>query len=246
MAPSSPWIHLLMIGDSDIARWPKELLPSVSSRDDSGDLQQECCETAGSLPTPTSPISVSGHSGATLSQIIEPLKEGLERIAQTPRAKHRAATTVLRAPQESVVVVVVCAGENDIGDGVPLAKSEQALETSLKTVFDDFGSRLSRDFRLHMIFLGPKLEPWLKDDMHARKAYIRMSSSFERICNARDGVIFVDCLTMFCGKSANQPGSLFGGRAIPETQYFNDDQLHLSKEGYLQWKKVVEERIRAL
>lgn len=241
MAPITPWIHLLMIGDSDIARWPKELLPSVSSRDDSGGLQQECYETC----LPTSSISVSGHSGATLSQIIEPLKEGLERIAQTPRAKHRAATTVLQAPRESVVVVV-CAGENDIGDGVPLAKSEEALETSLKTVFGDFGSRLSRDFRLHMIFLGPKLEPWLKDDMDARKAYIRMSKSFERICNARDGVIFVDCLTMFCGESANQPGSLFGGRAIPETQYFNDDQLHLSEEGYLQWKKVVEERIRAL
>eukprot|EP00543_Licmophora_paradoxa_P014920 CAMPEP_0202467924 /NCGR_PEP_ID=MMETSP1360-20130828/73677_1 /ASSEMBLY_ACC=CAM_ASM_000848 /TAXON_ID=515479 /ORGANISM="Licmophora paradoxa, Strain CCMP2313" /LENGTH=57 /DNA_ID=CAMNT_0049092645 /DNA_START=160 /DNA_END=333 /DNA_ORIENTATION=- len=48
---------------------------------------------------------------------------------------------------------------------------------------------------------------------------------------------------MFCGDSANVPGAVLGGRAIPESKYFSDDLLHLSKEGYTIWKGIVEEKV---
>jgi lysophospholipase L1-like esterase len=129
--------------------------------------------------------------------------------------------------------LVVCAGENDIGSGIAIAQSEgvfQKLLSMLKTT--------------HLIFLGPKFEPWLAQDMNSRKHYVQMSQAFQR-CSQESGasVTFVNCLTMFCGKTATLPGALFGGRAIPETQYFDDDQFHLSNAGYDAWQKVVEEKI---
>lgn len=51
---------------------------------------------------------------------------------------------------------------------------------------------------------------------------------------------------MFCGDSANQPGALMGGQAIPEARYFDNDQLHLSDEGYKIWKEILEQKILLL
>ena len=150
------------------------------------------------------------------------------------------------------VFLVVCAGENDIGSGVSLNKSNEALESILKTISSV--ANTTKWLRVHLIFLGPKLEPWLQDDSESRKAYIQMSRSFARLCKQYDDdnnnsdqastcgigkIHYLDCLTLFC-KGANEPGALFGGRAIPQVEYFDDDQLHLSNEGYRLWKKSVE------
>jgi len=241
-------MHILLIGDSDIARWPKELLPSPPSSSISASTR-----------------ITSGHSGATLDQIIQPIKEELAAAA-TLRTDQQQSATEDEDRLQQIIILVVCAGENDIGSGIPLAKSEEAFELLLKTVFlaDDDGdahvfTAPQQQRRRHLIFLGPKLEPWLVDDMESRKAYIQMSRSFARICNhylynsndetttatTRTKVHYVDCLTLFCD-GANQPGALFGGRAIPQARYFDDDQLHLSHKGYRIWKRQVEERIQSI
>ena len=151
------------------------------------------------------------------------------------------------------VFLVVCAGENDISSGVPLNKSHEAMESLLKIV-SSVGNT-TKWLRVHLIILGPKLEPWLQDDPESRKAYIQMSRSFARICQQYNSnrnsdsdqasaygigkIHYLDCLTLFC-EGANEPGALFGGRAIPQVKYFDDDQLHLSKAGYRLWKHSVE------
>uniref|UniRef100_A0A7R9Z4S7 SGNH hydrolase-type esterase domain-containing protein n=1 Tax=Pseudictyota dubia TaxID=2749911 RepID=A0A7R9Z4S7_9STRA len=102
---------------------------------------------------------------------------------------------------------------------------------------------MSSSFR-RLVFLGPKFEPWLKDDPIMRKSYVKLSKAMRRACDRherRDEVSYVDCLTMFCGKTAQVPGALLGGRAIPEDQYFHGDGLHLSEQGYAIWKEVVQE-----
>jgi lysophospholipase L1-like esterase len=146
--------------------------------------------------------------------------------------------------EADVLVLVVCAGENDIGEGIPLAESERAFERLLEIAFDRPNPETIR-----LIFLGPKFEPWLQDDPDAREQYISMSSAFEQYRGVHpmsQFISFVDCLTMFCGESGEQPGAVLGGEAIAEQKYFQSDQLHLSREGYEIWKEVVEDNILEL
>jgi hypothetical protein len=113
-----------------------------------------------------------------------------------------------------------------------------------------------------LIFLGPKLEPWLEDDMEARKSYFHLSERLSRSCqtfgtnetldhnenkdnqschpDGKNAISYVNCLTMFCGDSADLPGAVLAGRAKAETKYFNKDMLHLSEEGYKVWKEEIE------
>jgi len=212
-------MNILLLGDSDIDRWPEDRLPG-----------HESCEE----------ISVSGRGGATLDQIIDPVKAKLQQ--------YRTKNKIKETADKYLLILVLCAGENDIGSGIPLVQSEAAMDALLGTIFGDFS-----DCNIYLIFLGPKLEPWLQDDLEARRAYIQMSRSFQRICTLHSqtkgsaaSISYIDCLTMFCGESANQPGALFGGRAIPEEQYFDKDQLHLSSKGYELWKAAVEEKIHSI
>ena len=197
---------LLLVGDSDIARWPEELLPQV----DDG-----------------VPLTVSGHYGATLQEIITHLEAALQTIDKTTET----------------VVLVTCAGENDIGSGVSLDDTLAAFHNLVQGFFDEHGA--SR----RLIFLGPKIEPWLEDDPASRKQYAKLSRAFQRACSKHErssDIRFVDCLTMFCGESATLPGATLGGKAKAERLYFVNDQLHLSQEGYQVWKQVVEDHLREL
>jgi lysophospholipase L1-like esterase len=148
-------------------------------------------------------------------------------------------------------VIVACAGENDLGNGVALDTSVSALETFLGVVFDDaIGEDSEKKNRMnhhYVIFLGPKFEPWLEDDPSYKKKYSKMSRSFDR-CFQRhsnaDNIHYIDCLTMFCtGETANIPGAILGGKAKADYKYFASDRLHLSSHGYKLWKEVVERQI---
>jgi lysophospholipase L1-like esterase len=164
-------------------------------------------------------VSIKGFSGATLGQIV--------KHAEASLLEHGAG----------LLFLVVCAGENDIGEGISLTKSERAFKRLLDITFN-------RPTRL--IFLGPKFEPWLQDDPDARKQYVRMSLAFARCCKDHpmsQNISFIDCLTMFCGESGQQPGAVLGGKAVAEQRYFQSDQLHLSNDGYRIWKEVVEDCI---
>jgi lysophospholipase L1-like esterase len=191
---------ILLVGDSDISRWPKRLLPQ---------------------PTKDSLCLVSGHSGSTLGECLPFIAESLSK-----------------APSDRIILVV-CAGENDIGS-CSLAETETSFRRLLEMVFALPHKNVS------LIFLGPKLEPWLVDDKESRKSYIHMSRSFERICNESSRsseIVYIDCLTMFCGETARLPGALFGGGAVADAMYFDSDLLHLSEQGYEIWRNLVKDCI---
>jgi lysophospholipase L1-like esterase len=175
----------------------------------------------------------------------------------------------------SHLYLVLCAGENDIGLGVPLEDTVERL-SSLFDVLRDASVGLvdaadgdqttsaapsghqecAAGAVVSIVLLGPKLEPWLAGDVESRKQYIRMSRALESRCKAATDnaraetakqllrVLFVDCLTMFFfPDSISRPGALLGGRAVPDSSYFDKDQLHLNERGYLVWKRVAEEAL---
>jgi len=228
-------VSIILVGDSDIARWPPSLLPFTNVGGGGGNK----------IVTTLKPI-VSGHNGATLSQILPHVQVQMEESMNRRN----------ESPSNEMTILIVCAGENDVGS-VPLWESEAACLRLLQetvgkynnnnTNDDNDSNTLSRN-RLVVIFLGPKLEPWLQDDMSSRKRYIQMSRAFQRQCEQesfKDYVIFVDCLTMFCAsQTANEPGALF--KAKPNPAYFESDQLHLSTKGYQIWKEVIEHKMHSL
>ena len=170
---------LLLLGDSDISRWPADMLPAW----------------------PKGEVEVQGYSGATLEQVVDKFPEKAE-------------------------IVIFCAGENDVGSGIEIQKSLDAIDRLLNKTFH------------HLIFLGPKFEPWQNDDLASRKQYTKLSKGLRRRCEGKSNVTFVDCLAMFCGDTANLP-AILGGKAKADAKFFNKDQLHLSHEGYRKWKQVV-------
>ena len=253
MACNSPSIVVVLVGDSDIARWPKDLLPSITDTT----TTPPTMAAANTCPKNMSACLVSGHSGALLHQIIVPVQEQLTAVALANKEQRNSYNDKDQKWQTTTtpVFLIVCAGENDIASGMPLTKSISAMESLLQTVCS-MASTTSQYLRVHLIFLGPKLEPWLRDDPDARKAYIQMSRSFARICSqyinnssssitSIGSIHFVDCLTLFCD-GANSPGALFGGCAVPHDEYFDDDQLHLSYEGYRRWRDCVESKMRTI
>ena len=191
--------------------------------------------------------SVSGHNGATLEQVIPHVQAILREIVGSKDSPDR-------------VILVVCAGENDIGS-IALEKSEVDFKRLLSIIFPNDKAHPEQSPGRSLIFLGPKFEPWLTDDRDSRKAYIRMSKSFDSICStfvggfpasdaqskqrhspfSRPQVMYFNCLLMFCGESGKQPGAVLGGKAKPEEALFDRDGLHLSAKGYEIWKSVVEE-----
>ena len=137
---------------------------------------------------------------------------------------------------------VICAGENDIGEGLSLDNSVGALEKLLEMI-------LASSEKHRVIFLGPKFEPWQENDIMAKKKYSKMSRSFQQCLSRQfdsNGMHYIHCLAMFCGGSATIPGAILGGRANAECKYFQSDLLHLSTHGYKIWKDVVEQKIKEI
>lgn len=202
-------VALAFVGDSDISHWPTELLPIIGKR--YGEPR------------------VSGHSGATLNQIIPHVRSVVELVRNDTISKK--------------LVLVACAGENDIGNCYSI---NQTMDSFRKLLTEVFVSTAPDSLSTYLIFLGPKLEPWLEDDHGSRKKYVKLAKALRRACEQQEfsgNITFVDCLTMFCGESANIPGALFGGKAMAETKYFSDDRLHLNAEGYKVWKATIDQHI---
>jgi hypothetical protein len=89
----------------------------------------------------TVPVAaVSGHSGASLSETLPHLRKVLENHGSIQK-----------------LMIVACAGENDIGNGISLDNSLIALRQFLDAIFNNEKAPL----KLHFIFLGPKFERWL-------------------------------------------------------------------------------------
>ena len=249
-----------LVGDSDIARWPIHLLPNVEGAVGGDDDHNTTCHPN------SSHVLVSGHSGMTLQQILPYVKDMITTLllqCDTPSQP--------RLVKNNPLFVVVCGGENDIGGGIPLSDSKLAFQ-SLLDLFHETNIELPQRHRpttavsipqphpdVHLLFLGPKFEPWFVNDTTTRKSYIQMSVMFEQLCQQQqkhnantssydlvnNNIHYMDCLTMFCG-TTNQRGALYGGKALPDTLYFHSDQLHLSDDGYAIWKTNIEDTISAI
>lgn len=102
--------RILLVGDSDIAFWPQDLLPNVDG---------------GKSSSKDSPpiVTVMGYSGATLSEVAIQLQEFLADLAVSMRDK------------SETIVVVACAGENDIGNDIPLDTSLTSLKVFLDILY---------------------------------------------------------------------------------------------------------------
>ena len=217
----SPPCHIVLVGDSDISRWPPELFPS---------------------PSTNAAFSVvrNGLSGAVFDETISLVSETLrDAIACTAT---KTAATEKNAPSTSRIIVVICAGENDIGQGYSIDKIIRSFERVVDECFG-FEVPVSR-----MIYLGPKIEPWLTHDPSSRKQYVKLSKSLQRAIerhNRKADIHYIDCLLMFCGESANIPGAVTA-KAKAEERYFHNDGLHLSDEGYSIWKQVIEDEVNKI
>lgn len=210
-------ISIILAGDSDISRWPPSLYPQVQN----------------------AAVSVEniGQSGASLSDLLPQL--------QTFRAAHPTPPIDAKSKDGSINIFIACAGENDISSG----RSIDGLLKIFHSFLDDLFSN-STQHQLqsdnHLIFIGPKFEPWLSDEMSSRKQYTKLSNTLHRTIRKHSGfgadrMVFIDCLTMFCTEDTSTiPGAVHGGRALPDDKYFHEDGLHLSDEGYKVWKQIIE------
>lgn len=223
---------IALVGDSDVARWPEDLWPTLPSN------RKDVTRRPGT--------EIFGQSGATLQEVLPLLESLLEE-----KCKPSSITETL--------TVIFCAGENDIGQNVRLDETlinfQKLLEMMAPLPQIKPPKKATKDVKRHLIVLGPKFEPWLEYDANCRKQYAKLSMAMERACkkhvlamqDARpertahfQQVSFVDCLVMFCGKSGKQPGATLGGKAMPDKGYFDHDLLHLSRRGYQLWKEVTE------
>ncbi|KAG7351073.1 GDSL-like lipase/acylhydrolase family protein [Nitzschia inconspicua] len=224
---------LLLVGDSDIERWPEKFYPCLQ-----GVGASAAVDSHGN-----SFFSLSGHSGATLGQVLIHVRDALE---DARGAADRKSPTI---------ILVVCAGENDIGMGVSLETTKVNFSALLDLVFSDQTVAGSGGDLTHFIFLGPKFEPWMEydnDSVGMKQAYAKLDRAFHRLCdeyakrheNLSSNIHYIDCLDMFCGDTSNLPGARTGGRAVAKEEFFCSDQLHLSDDGYAVWKETVERIIK--
>jgi len=216
------FISIVLLGDSDISRWPPSLYP-------------ECRNVH------TSVINY-GQSGAILSDLLLQLQKW--RIERQDMYNSCDVTNVF----------VVCAGENDLG----LRRSIDSLLDTLRSFLDELfpNSQLQQiqqsTPKSYLLFLGPKFEPWLTDDISNRKQYVKLSNALNRTIHKHPGfcnnqMIFIDCVTMFCTRETSSiPGAVYGGKALPKTEYFDRDGLHLSEEGYRIWKGTIETELNRI
>ena len=137
----------------------------------------------------------------------------------------------------------MCAGENDLSE-----------HHSPDEIVQDF-SRLVSLLEEHsattpvrtVLFLGPKFEPWqdLSGGAWSKFAYQALSKKLQAYCQEHKHetfrLLYVDCLTMFCHARGESDKHLHHRKA--DAKYFAEDQLHLSREGYQKWQRVMNEII---
>ena len=255
--------RLVVIGDSDIAYWPKDLLPSIIAIPiiDRGNILRDSgyhdCAAAATKNTTVNDndntndndwddIITRGHSGATLSQILPHLQQVLAGLSSSSsrngsnrnvnvnnknnankNTKKKMRRKLEKQQNNSnnsnndnnntddnnnnnLLVIVACAGENDIGDGIPLEESVEAFRKFVDTILhyhrhddeedDNCGhhdcnsndmynnKKNNTNNTVCLIFFGPKFEPWQDIEEgnstysvnYSKKQYSALSRSFQR------------------------------------------------------------------
>jgi lysophospholipase L1-like esterase len=157
------------------------------------------------------------------------------------------------------VIFVACAGENDVSHGTPIDATMASFEQAVEQIFALPSPQIEVQqehrmqpppTRMHLIFIGPKVEPWMtRDESDARKGYFQLSQRLEQTIANRQkqfgnsteiyhSIHYIDCLIRFCGDTKDL--SVFGGGTIADSVFFDCDELHLSEKGYAVLKDEVE------
>lgn len=209
--------HIIMLGDSDISRWPSQLFPKTTK----------------------GKVHVIARGGACICDVKHMFENWVAEVASLSNV----IITSNRIDLNGVIrkgksMIVACAGENDIGAGRSIG--------SILSDFEDLISSVCQTIDVSTIFFfGPKYEPWLLSDHDSRERYLKLSKAMSRSVERnihQNRIIFIDCLTMFC-EGKDLPGAIEGNRAIPISALFADDGLHLSDDGYAIWKNEIEQRL---
>lgn len=222
-------LSLLFIGDSDISQWPADLIPGKGPR--FVQAQHQPCFYYTIVKS-----LVHGQSGATLSQVATMAQNDLSKMNDPDCAR----------------LIIACAGENDLGNGLSANAAMEGFHEFLSVVFSSFDDE--EEILPFLLFLGPKIEPWMRDDDGDAgkmiQKYSKLSRAMSRCCKTHknsDRIIFVNCFLFFCTESSLMtPGSALGGKGIADERYFQEDKLHLSYDGYRLWQEKVEEKLFTL
>lgn len=159
--------HILaFIGDSDIYRWPRKLFPSMKTEVSEGESK-------------TTYISRYAEDGALLRDLprqIQNVYNDLISLATQPKQQQQQETVF------DSLTFIACAGENDISSGTAAAEM-MLLMDYFEDIISSIFCPLQKSIKLSkrkLIFLGPKLEPWLEDDVDARMDYFKLSMKFSQ------------------------------------------------------------------
>ena len=242
--------RVVFLGDSDISRWPPSIYPSIIQNTTTAAAAGEDCHL--------NCVNVA-RGGAVMSDMLNQLKEWRDSSSSSTSSNvvdnntESTTTNNNNNKDDGITIYIACAGENDISSGQSIDKIQHSFSSFLTELFRPKKQNLisnDGDNTHFLILLGPKLEPWLTNDHTSRKQYTKLSTALQRIIRKspdENNIVYVDCLTMFCTtESKDVPGAIHGGRAIPDRQYFDSDELHLSDEGYKVWKEVVDEKIQSI
>ena len=228
-------VRVVFLGDSDISRWPPSHYPSSVVNNN-----------AAAAVTTITCVNNLAKGGAVMSDLLTQLKEW------------REDDNNISVESNNTIIFVACAGENDVSSGQSIDKIQHSFTHFIEKLFrvnhaTDEPSNINNK---HLIFFGPKFEPWLTNDHASRKQYKKLSTALQRTIRKSpvvssslysQNIVYVDCLTMFCTSATKDvPGAVHGGRAIPDRRYFDSDELHLSGLGYDIWKEILDEKIQSI
>ena len=202
--------HLIMLGDSDINNWPKHLIPNLNVDE----------------------MHTIARGGATLPDVDRMFEAWIQENSKFFMVEMNGTRRNMIE-----VFIIACAGENDICQGRSVDSAVNAYHDLMCHIFE----KLPQCKRV--MFLGPKFEPWLAKDYSTRKQYTKLSKALRRATERHkhvDKLMFIDCLTMFCGETSTLPGAINGDRALADKTYFVEDDLHLNDRGYILWKGEIE------
>jgi lysophospholipase L1-like esterase len=225
-------VRVVFLGDSDISRWPPSHYPTSSVVNNN----------AAAAATITCVNLAKG--GAVMSDLLTQLKDWREDD-----------NNISVESNNTTLIFVACAGENDVSSGQSIDKIQHSFTSFLEELFRLNSSTDEPNINnKHLIFFGPKLEPWLTNDHTSRKQYNKLSTALQRAIRKSSvslshsqNIVYIDCLTMFCTlESKDVPGAVHGGRAIPDRRYFDSDELHLNDLGYVIWKEILGEKIQRI
>ena len=228
-------VRVVFLGDSDISRWPPSHYPTSVVNNN-----------AAAATTTITCVNLA-KGGAVMLDLLTQLKDWREDDTNN---------SVLQSI--STLIFVACAGENDVSSGQSIDKIQHSFTRFIEELFRvnyATGEPNENINNKHLIFFGPKFEPWLTNDHTSRKQYNKLSTALQRairkssVVSSSDSqnIVYVDCLTMFCtSESKDVPGAVHGGRAIPDRRYFDSDELHLNDLGYDIWKEILGQKIQSI